>query len=64
VAKSKQMTRSATVPNRLSTRTEKALKRLADLTAKYVAEGLSPEDAKKRAMDEMRDNGRQDWRAG
>jgi len=64
MTKSKKMTQSGTIPNQLSTRTTKALKRLADLTEKYIVEGLTEQDAKKRALDEMRDNGRHDWRAG
>jgi hypothetical protein len=53
-----------TVPNRLSTRTTKALKRLEQLTAKFEADGLSKAEAKQKALDIMRDNARGDWRAG
>ena len=45
-------------------RTEKAGKRLKMLMAKYEAEGMISEEAKERAVAEMRDNPRQDWRAG
>jgi hypothetical protein len=41
-----------------------ALERLEKLTEKYIAEGLSPTDARARAMAEMRANPRRDWRAG
>lgn len=48
----------------LHRRERKALKRLEELTAKYVAEGMTEGDAKRRAQGEMRDNQRGDWRAG
>lgn len=48
----------------LHSRDKKALKRLEELTANYVAEGMTEEDAKQRAQKEMRDNPRGDWRAG
>lgn len=48
----------------LNRRTKEARKRLEELTAKYVAEGMSKEDAEARAREDMRDNGRGDWRAG
>jgi len=48
----------------LRRREQKAVKRLAELTAKYVAEGMSEADAKKRAQEEVRENPRKDWRAG
>lgn len=41
---------------------KKALKHLEVLTEKYVAEGMSEEDARQRAQKEMRDNPRKDWR--
>lgn len=47
-----------------SRRAQKANQRLQDLTAKYVAEGLSQEDAEARALSELKDNARGDWRAG
>ncbi len=42
---------------------KKALKLIGELTAKYMAEGLTEEDAKQRALDAVRDNPRRDWRA-
>lgn len=47
-----------------SRRTERANERLAALAAKYVSEGLEPQAAKDKALSEMRDNGRGDWRDG
>lgn len=55
---------TGTVPSKLGNRTNKALKRLEKLTEQYEAQGLSKEEAKKRALETMRDNGRGDWRAG
>jgi hypothetical protein len=48
---------------RKSNRTQKAEKRLETLVAKYVAEGMSADEAKAKALKEMRDNERGDWRA-
>ncbi len=48
----------------LHNREKKALKRREELTAKYVAGGMTEEDAKQRAQNEMRDNPRRDWRTG
>ena len=48
----------------LHRREERALKRLEVLTAKYVDEGMPEPEAKERALAEMRDNPRGDWRAG
>ncbi len=45
-------------------REKKALTRLEELTANYVAKGMTEEDARQRAQKEMRDNTRGDWRAG
>lgn len=47
-----------------SRRAQKGLKRLADLTAKYEAEGMTKTDAEARALKELRANGRSDFRAG
>ena len=46
----------------LHNRERKALKRREELTAQYVAEGMTEENAKLRAQNEMRDNARGDWR--
>jgi len=45
-------------------RAKSASERLEKLTEKYIAEGLSPSDARARAREEMRANPRMDWRAG
>jgi hypothetical protein len=49
---------------RLSKRERKATKRLEMRVSELVAAGLSKEDARKKALAEMRDNPRKDWRAG
>lgn len=49
---------------KLSRRTQKALERKKKLIERYINEGLSPEEASKKADVEMRDNPRGDWRAG
>jgi hypothetical protein len=49
---------------RLSGREIKANKRLKKRIAELEATGLSNEDARKKALAEMRDNPRKDWRAG
>ena len=49
---------------RLTGRAVGAQERLEKLTAKYMAEGMSASDARNRAREEMRANGRKDWRAG
>ncbi len=49
---------------RLSGREIKAKKRLDALIEKYKAEGMSASDARERAVKDMRDNGRMDWRVG
>jgi hypothetical protein len=41
-----------------------AEKRLEMLTQRYQSEGMSAQDARQRARDEMRDNPRRDWRQG
>ena len=41
-----------------------ALQRLDTLTKTYQAEGMSPQDARQRALDELRNNPRRDWRHG
>jgi len=61
MTKKKSKVLTGTVP---SNRTEKALRRRAQLIARLEAEGLSPEEAKQRAMETMRDNPRGDWRNG
>ena len=48
----------------LNRREQNALKRLDNLTAKYLAEGMTKADARQRAQDELRANPRKDWRAG
>lgn len=48
----------------LHSREAKALERLKRLAAQYEAEGMSAAEAEERARQEMRDNGRGDWRAG
>ena len=48
---------------KLSGREAKASARLTALTQKYQAEGMSAVDAKERALKELRDNARGDWRA-
>jgi hypothetical protein len=49
---------------KLSGREVKAQKRLEMLTAKYQADGVSEDEARERARNEMRDNPRGDWRNG
>jgi hypothetical protein len=41
-----------------------ALARLEALTKKYQDQGMTLEAARQRAIDEMRDNTRRDWREG
>jgi hypothetical protein len=41
-----------------------AMHRLQVLTERYIAEGLTPADARTRAREELRANPRGDWRAG
>ncbi len=41
-----------------------AMQRLDTLTKTYQAEGMSPQDARQRALDELRNNPRRDWRRG
>jgi hypothetical protein len=41
-----------------------AMHRLQVLTERYIAEGLTPADARTRAREELRANPRRDWRAG
>src|SRR5262249_60387000 len=41
-----------------------AMHRLQVLTDRYIAEGLTPADARTRAREELRSNLRRDWRAG
>jgi hypothetical protein len=41
-----------------------AMHRLQVLTERYIAEGLTPADARTRAREELRSNLRRDWRAG
>jgi len=38
--------------------------RLQVLTERYIAEGLTPADARTRAREELRANPRRDWRGG
>jgi hypothetical protein len=64
MAKSKLLMYFNAGMGRLSGRAIKANKRLEKLAAKYEAEGLTKEAATARALNEMRDNPRQDWRAG
>jgi hypothetical protein len=45
-------------------RDAKALRRRNELAKKYMAEGMSEEDALARAQEEMRDNAKGDWRRG
>lgn len=47
-------------------RTQKAVERQKELAAKLMASdpSLSEADAMAKALEEMRDNGRGDWRAG
>jgi len=52
------------VDKNLSNRETKANKRLEVLVAKLVAEGMPENEAKEKALAEMRDNGRGDWRNG
>jgi len=40
-----------------------AMHRLQVLTDRYIAEGLTPADARTRAREELRANPRKDWRA-
>lgn len=42
----------------------KAMERKNALIAKYVDEGMEPEAAAEMAQQEMRDNGKGDWRRG
>jgi hypothetical protein len=41
-----------------------AMHRLQVLEERYIAEGLTPADARTRAREELRANPRSDWRAG
>jgi hypothetical protein len=41
-----------------------AQQRLETLAQKYQSEGMSAQDARQRARDEMRSNPRRDWRHG
>ena len=41
-----------------------AMHRLQVLTDRYIAEGLTPADARTRAREELRANPRKDWRGG
>jgi hypothetical protein len=41
-----------------------AMHRLQVLTERYIAEGLTPADARTRAREELRANPRRDWRGG
>jgi hypothetical protein len=43
---------------------ERADERRLALVEKFQTEGLTPEEADKRALDEMRDNPKGDWRRG
>jgi hypothetical protein len=45
-------------------RDKRAMKRLEELTEKYVAKGMSQKEARDLARTEMRANPRKDWRAG
>jgi hypothetical protein len=49
---------------RLTGQQRQSLQRLDPLTKKYQAEGMSPEDARQRAYDELRNNPSQDWGEG
>jgi len=49
---------------RLTGRAVGAQERLDKLAERYVAEGMSLAEARARAREEMRDNGRKDWRTG
>ncbi len=46
------------------TRIRKGLKRIEELAKKYEAEGMSKDDARERALAELRGKARSDWRAG
>ena len=46
----------------LRSRARKALKRVEELAERYQAEGLSPEEAKSKAYEVLRDNPKGDWR--
>jgi hypothetical protein len=41
-----------------------AMQRLDPLTKTYQAAGMSPQDARQRALDELRNKPRRDWRKG
>jgi hypothetical protein len=41
-----------------------AMHRLQVLTERFIAEGLTPADARTRAREELRANPRRDWRGG
>jgi hypothetical protein len=41
-----------------------AMQRLQTLTDRFIAEGLTPADARTRAREVLRANPRRDWRAG
>ena len=41
-----------------------AMHRLQVLTERFIAEGLTPADARTRAREELRANPRKDWRGG
>jgi hypothetical protein len=46
---------------RITGQQRQSLQRLDPLTKKYQAEGMSPEDARQRAYNELRNNPRRDW---
>ena len=49
---------------RPSRRVEKATERIKQLVEAYVAGGMDEEAARARAILELRDNARTDWRSG
>lgn len=54
---------SATGIPKTSRRAKQATRKLEDLVRQYVAEGMSEDLAREKALATMRDNGRGDWRA-
>ena len=64
VARKKARRRYNPQTGRLTGREMKAQARRDDLIKKYQLEGMPLEAARQRAIDEMRDNPKRDWRRG
>jgi hypothetical protein len=62
VAKRMAAPKRRMIAHRPTGRSIGALERRDKLIEKYMQQGMSPEDARTRAVSEMRDNPRMDWR--